>query len=117
MNSDDNVRELTYQHAMSLNAQYAKVIDTLSGTLQNIDQLAYWFPDVEAMQAAWVAQGGQPQDLIEPTDGFHPSQTGQMLFAENLWNYLAANYSSMIGDVNQNNAQIAEVFGAALNGY
>jgi hypothetical protein len=43
--------------------------------------------------------------------GFHPSTTGQMLTADYLWKQVQANWPELLGSVNPNNAQIAQLFG------
>jgi acyloxyacyl hydrolase len=55
--------------------------------------------------------GGRAFDLIEPVDGFHPSQTGNMLLAEMLWEDLAANRPGWLPPVNPNNDAIRARFG------
>lgn len=109
MNSNETVRDLTWtQHASVLNQVYPKIIS--ENTFNNF-QMAYVPPDFGEIISDWVKAGGQAKDLIEPTDGFHPSQTANELLAEYLWNYLVANVTDAIGDVNPNNAQITQLFG------
>ena len=59
----------------------------------------------------YKAGGGDPFDLIEPADGFHPPQTGNMLLAEKLWVDLATNRPAWLPKKNPFNAQIAQLFG------
>ncbi len=59
----------------------------------------------------YVAFGGDAFDLIEPVDGFHPSQTGNMVLASKLWEDLATNRPSWIPKRNPNNAAILSLFG------
>jgi len=58
-----------------------------------------------------VAAGGVAFDLIEPADGFHPSQTGNMVLAEKLWADLSTNKPDWIPKQNPNNAAIKARFG------
>ena len=37
------------------------------------------------------------------TDGFHPSQTTNVLVARWLWDFLETNHPDMLGDINPNN--------------
>lgn len=59
----------------------------------------------------WVASGHKARDLIEPTDGFHPSQTANALLAENLWANISAGFPQAIGQVNPFNNDIIAKFG------
>ena len=59
----------------------------------------------------YTAQGGDAFNLIEPVDGFHPSQTGNMLLAEILWEDLSANKPGWLPAINPFNAQIEAIFG------
>jgi hypothetical protein len=42
-------------------------------TFKNFDVAYYDYPLGEVVDM-WVAKGGQPWELIEPIDGFHPNQ-------------------------------------------
>lgn len=56
-------------------------------------------------------QTGRPlTDLIEPADGFHPSQTGNALFAKHFFAYLDENYPDAIGPINPFNAEMDALF-------
>ncbi len=59
----------------------------------------------------WVGQGGQVYDLIEPVDGFHPSQIGNALVADYMWKQIEANYPHIMPPINPNNDQIDKLFG------
>lgn len=52
-----------------------------------------------------------PQDIIDPVDGFHPSQTGMQLFAKHLWEFLEQAHPHFLGEENPNNAEIERIFG------
>jgi len=108
MNTNETIREQTAAYAFQLNAIYPEIIK--QNTYQNFN-LSYFFPDFVGIVKKWVAGGGKASDLIELTDGFHPSQTGNMLLAEQYWDWLAVNVPRAIGDVNPNNAQITATFG------
>jgi hypothetical protein len=55
-------------------------------------------------------EGGNLADLIEASDGFHPSQAGNALFAQKFFEYLEANYPETLGPVNPLNAEIDALF-------
>lgn len=109
MNTNTTVRDLTWsEHANLLNAVYPKIISERSYT--NFEMF-YVPPDFQRIIDAWLAMGGHARDLIEPVDGFHPSQTGNVLLAQQIWADLKANFSQAIGPENPNNAQIQAIFG------
>jgi len=108
MNSNQTIRNGASMHAMKLNQQYIEII--ASKQFSNFD-LHYYFPDYASLVANWTAAGNDPHDLIEPVDGFHPSQTGNMLLAGALWDWMAVNVPDALGVVNPNNDRITQLFG------
>ncbi len=59
-------------------------------------------------------QTGRPlTDLIEPSDGFHPSQTGNALFAKHFFSFLEDEHPEAIGPINPYNAEIDAMFFAS----
>ena len=73
--------------------------------------MIYHDPNWDTYVSQYVAQGGRARDLIEPVDGFHPSQTGNQLMAKAVWEYLEANHPEALGGVNAQNAAIRAKFG------
>lgn len=67
--------------------------------------------DYFALVADYVALGGSAFDVIEAGDGFHPSQTGQALFADTVWRDLRANRPGWLPSLNPFNANISALFG------
>ena len=59
----------------------------------------------------YVNEGGIASDIIEPSDGFHPSQLGNELLGQIIWEHLETNFSEAIGEVNPFNEEIAKKFG------
>lgn len=59
----------------------------------------------------WESMGGQKWQLIEPFDGFHINQLGNVLLADLYWDILVKEHSDWIGFVNPNNEQIKKLFG------
>jgi acyloxyacyl hydrolase len=64
----------------------------------------------------WVKQGGKPWDLIEPVDGFHPSQIATFLAADFQWSNIVKQYPDILPPINPNNDKIKQLFGDQ-NGY
>lgn len=109
MNTNTTVRDITWnEHANVLNNIYPKIISERS--YDNFEMF-YVPPDFQRIIDAWLAMGGHARELIEPVDGFHPSQTGNVLLAQQIWADLKANFSQAIGPENPNNAQITALFG------
>ncbi|KAJ1441788.1 hypothetical protein B484DRAFT_390492 [Ochromonadaceae sp. CCMP2298] len=107
LNSDPEVRANTTAIAHSLNAQYQLIADTQSFT--NFDFIFY-SPDWLEIFTKHEAAGGRARDLIEPSDGFHPSQAGNALFAQTFFAWLEGTHPEALGDVNPLNGEIDALF-------
>jgi acyloxyacyl hydrolase len=62
------------------------------------------------MFSTYAKAGGLPKNLVEPVDGFHPSQTGNALFAKTFWDWLEINHPDALGEINPYNSEIDTVF-------
>lgn len=60
---------------------------------------------------SWINLGGQAWQLIEPVDGFHPSQLANKLMSEYIWDYLETNRPDFLPASNPNNEIIKNMFG------
>merc|ERR1711907_346410 len=76
MNSNETLRALTTDHANLLSSVLENI--TKTQTFSNFDLHYFPNPLTEAIKE-FVAAGGQAWQLIEPVDGFHPSQLAQPL--------------------------------------
>eukprot|EP00762_Andalucia_godoyi_P006458 ANDGO_02850.mRNA.1 hypothetical protein DICPUDRAFT_153563 len=108
MNTNETIRDLTSERAAILSAIYPKIIQ--ENTFKNF-KMVYYPYDVAAVLKIWEAQGGQAWELIEPIDGFHPSQVSNNLFAKYFWEEVARDHPDIWGPVNPNNAAINALFG------
>jgi len=108
LNNNDTVREITTQHAFKLNQVYRDLVGTYKA--KNFDWTYYDFP-AQQIWDAWVAEGNDPYLLIEPTDGFHPSQIFHAKLGDHLWDTLMADHPDWLGEVNPNNDRIQQLFG------
>lgn len=108
LNSDPAWRDFTSERAFNLSATY----DVLAAeeSFANFNLLHYT-PDWPKLFADYAATGGDPYDLIEKTDGFHPSQLGQTLLAGDIWAWLEATHPEALGPVNPFNDLIDATFG------
>jgi acyloxyacyl hydrolase len=108
MTPNETIRNATSAQAALLSSVYKKV---MAEHTFNSFNMAYYDYDVAAVQKILVERGGQPWELIEPIDGFHPSQIANSLFAEYFWNEIQRDHPDMLGQVNPNNAAIEAMFG------
>jgi len=110
MNTNATIRNITTQHANELSKVYSKIIADKQGTYKNFKMLYQEFP-LTYLYKKYIADGGNAVDLIEPMDGFHPSQIGNTLIAQGLYDWLNQNHPEALGPINPNNAQIEKLFG------
>ena len=108
LNTNETIRDMTTAWAKSLNAMYQEIIQTES--YENFE-LIYMNPDWQWYFDTWEEIGKDPKDLIEPVDGFHPSQTGNVMLAESLWKNLVELYPQAAGPINPHNDEILDMFG------
>lgn len=109
LNSNETTRNNTSAQAAALNQVYAQ-IKSSGQTWKNFEWDWFEFPAPEII-ANYTAAGGNAADLIEPVDGFHPSQIFHSLMADFFWGELLSEHSDWLGPVNPNNALITELFG------
>ena len=69
LNSNETIRNETTEWALSLNQAYKNIVANYSWS--NFVTMYSDYPIGELI-AQWVAQGGEPWDLIEPSDGCVP---------------------------------------------
>mmetsp|Transcript_4922 Transcript_4922/g.8028 ORF Transcript_4922/g.8028 Transcript_4922/m.8028 type:complete len:160 (-) Transcript_4922:213-692(-) len=111
LNSNETLRNITSEWAFSLNKQYQEIMQSSSESYGNF-KLGYFQPDWFGMLRNYTLQYGAPAtDLIEPSDGFHPSQVGNELLAQEIWQWLEAKFPESIGSVNPFNEEIKRIFG------
>jgi len=108
LNQNETVRNAGSARAAELNQVYQQIVNNT--TFKNFDMIYMDFPFEEVMKA-WVKAGGNIQDLIEPIDGFHPSQITNALLAKIIWAKLEKEHPDFLGPVNPNNAAIKAMFG------
>lgn len=58
----------------------------------------------------YARSGNDLTNLIEPVDGFHPSQAGNALFAQKFFDWLETEHPEAIGPINPYNAEIDNLF-------
>ena len=107
MNSNETWRNLTTERAMQLNAVLKDVV--ANTTFKNF-KVFYIDPPLPAAIGMWVNMGHEAWELVEPVDGFHPSQTGQAFTAELVFKILAG-IEGALPKRNPFNNKIVEKFG------
>jgi acyloxyacyl hydrolase len=108
LNTDPYWRDQTTFRAFELNAVLVNI--TRNYKPKNFD-LTYFDSPINAVMAIWLKMGGKPWQLIEPVDGFHPSQIGNWLTANYMWDVIEKNYTHLLPPINPHNDVITKIFG------
>jgi acyloxyacyl hydrolase len=105
MNSNATVRNLTSEHAASLSEMLPLVVNSTAGNLTNVQ--VHYLGNI--YMDALNKYNGPRYDLIEPVDGFHPSQLANSLIGEHLYHMVEG--AGILSPPNPNNAAIKAKFG------
>ncbi|KAM7245336.1 hypothetical protein CapIbe_003862 [Capra ibex] len=108
MSSNKMLRTLTSERAEQLSKTLKKIATSQKFT--NFD-LFYLDFDFQEITEEWQKKGGQPWQLIEPVDGFHPNEVVSQLLADRFWKKMQHQWPHVLGKENPFNPQIEEVFG------
>ncbi|XP_021036268.1 acyloxyacyl hydrolase isoform X1 [Mus caroli] len=108
MSSNKTLRTLTSERAEQLSNTLKKIATTK--TFANFDLFYLDFAFHEIIED-WQKRGGQPWQLIEPVDGFHPNEVASLLQANRVWEKIQLQWPHVLGKENPFNSQIEEVFG------
>ncbi|XP_044102308.1 acyloxyacyl hydrolase [Neovison vison] len=108
MSSNKTLRTLTSERAKQLSDTLKKI--AASQKFTNFDLLYVDF-DFQEVTEEWRKQGGQPWQLIEPVDGFHPNEVASQLLADRFWKKVQLQWPQVLGKENPFNSQIEQVFG------
>jgi len=108
LNQNETIRNAGSARAAELNQVYKQIVANM--TFKNFDMFYMDFPFEDVIKV-WVAAGGTVQDLIEPIDGFHPSQRTNALLAKVTWDKLEKERPDFLGPINPHNAEIEAIFG------
>jgi acyloxyacyl hydrolase len=106
MNSNETARNITTERAFELNEVYKEII--ANTTFKNFDMHYYDCPMREVI-AKWTSMGGKVEDLIEPVDGFHPTQIANFLTTDVMWEKYRKD--GILAPVNPFNDLIEKLFG------
>jgi len=108
LNPNETLRNLTTDKGNELSNVYAEIVANY--TFKNFDMIYYPSPVIEITQQ-FIFSGGDPTLLIEPVDGFHPSQIMNALYGQWLYTTLLNDHPEFLGTINPNNPIITELFG------
>ncbi|XP_054427332.1 acyloxyacyl hydrolase [Pteronotus mesoamericanus] len=108
MSSNRTLRTLTSERAKELSHMLKKI--AASEKFPNFD-LFYVDFDFQEITKEWQKRGGQPWQLIEPVDGFHPNEVASLLLADSFWDKVQRQWPEVLGKENPFNPQIEQVFG------
>ncbi|MES1912968.1 MAG: hypothetical protein MHM6MM_005208 [Cercozoa sp. M6MM] len=112
LTSKAKVRQATQEHADALSAVAVRVVEALAPRMLNID--------VFAVRPGWVQRAfdlydGPHSDLVDPIDGFHPSNTGLSLIADVVWADVVR--WGLLPPENPHNDAIVQLFGDSTTAY
>lgn len=107
MSSNETLRNLTSERALQLSNVLKEI--ARSEMFANFDIFYMDFP-LGKIVDEWHKLGGESWQLIEPVDGFHPSQITSALGARVIWQKALSEWPHVLGKENPFNKQIEDVF-------
>lgn len=107
LNSNATVRRETTVWSDKLNMVYQNISNTQQ--FKNFEFIFY-SPKWLELFNDYFSSGNAMTNLIEPADGFHPSQAGNALFAQKFFEFLETEHPEALGPVNPHNAEIDAMF-------
>jgi len=107
LNSEEIWRNRTAVRAKELSDALRTVV--ANNTFTNIKVHYIDFP-LATVVKRWESMGGQDWQLIQPVDGFHPSQEAVALFTDIIWEQLKREAPDFIPPVNPHNNEIEKRF-------
>lgn len=108
MTANETLRTLTSQRA----AQLSSTLEEIAARQKFTSFRLYYVDfDFQEIVKKWQKRGGQPWQLLEPVDGFHPNEVASLLLADSLWDKMRRQWPQVLGKENPFNAQIEQVFG------
>ncbi|XP_006887687.1 PREDICTED: acyloxyacyl hydrolase [Elephantulus edwardii] len=108
MSANKTLRALTSERAEQLSNTLRKIAAQEKFTSFNLFYMDFSF---QRIIEEWQKRGGQPWQLIEPVDGFHPNEVALQLLADQFWKKAQLQWPEVLGKENPFNSQIEQVFG------
>ncbi|OXB54641.1 hypothetical protein ASZ78_001808 [Callipepla squamata] len=107
LTANETLRNLTSERALQLSSVLKDITTTQKFT--NFDVFYMDFP-LKQTAEEWHKMGGEPWQLIEPVDGFHPSQIAAALGTSITWQKALHEWPQVLGKENPFNDQIEAIF-------
>jgi lysophospholipase L1-like esterase len=107
LNSDATARASGTQRAKELSEQLARIESEQA--FKNF-KFIYFPVDWNGLFQDYAKSGNSVTNLIEKSDGFHPSQTGNAVFALTFFKWLETNHPEALGPINPHNEEIDAMF-------
>ncbi|XP_063262641.1 acyloxyacyl hydrolase isoform X2 [Prinia subflava] len=104
---NETLRNLTSERALQLSNVLKEIAS--SEKFANFDVFYMDFP-LRQTAEEWRKMGGEPWQLIEPVDGFHPSQIAAALGTGITWQKALHEWPQVLGKENPFNDQIEAIF-------
>ncbi|NXF70054.1 AOAH hydrolase, partial [Ciccaba nigrolineata] len=104
---NETLRNLTSERALQLSNVLKEI--ARSEKFTNFDIFYMDFP-LRQTAEEWRKMGGEPWQLIEPVDGFHPSQIAAALGTSITWQKALREWPQVLGKENPFNDQIEAIF-------
>ncbi|NXP28154.1 AOAH hydrolase, partial [Scytalopus superciliaris] len=104
---NETLRNLTSERALQLSNVLKEI--ARSEKFANFDMFYMDFP-LRQTAEEWRKMGGEPWQLIEPVDGFHPSQIAAALGTSITWQKVLHEWPQVLGKENPFNEQIEAIF-------
>ncbi|XP_075068663.1 acyloxyacyl hydrolase [Mixophyes fleayi] len=108
MNINETLRNLTTERAEQLSSVLQEI--AASEKFNNF-KINYFENLYQKVTAKWASLGGKPWDLLEPVDGFHPSQISSAVGADLIWEEVIQRWPGIFGKQNPFNQEIIAKFG------
>uniref|UniRef100_A0A8B9FEK9 Acyloxyacyl hydrolase n=1 Tax=Amazona collaria TaxID=241587 RepID=A0A8B9FEK9_9PSIT len=106
MTPNETLRNLTSERALQLSNVLKEI--ARSEKFANFDIFYMDFPLRQTEK--WRRMGGEPWQLIEPVDGFHPSQVAAALGTSITWQKALQEWPQVLGKENPFNDEIEAIF-------
>lgn len=112
MNPDEHIRQATSARAVEL-SNILKGIVKKAGNKKMFNSFKIHYIDCPFNEVfdIWKQRGGEPWQLYEPVDSFHPNQLAQPIIADIVWKKILKYFPEALGPINPHNNIIKTVFG------
>eukprot|EP01029_Cantina_marsupialis_P020482 TRINITY_DN47_c1_g1_i3.p1 TRINITY_DN47_c1_g1~~TRINITY_DN47_c1_g1_i3.p1 ORF type:complete len:622 (-),score=168.01 TRINITY_DN47_c1_g1_i3:821-2686(-) len=113
LTTDEKTREASSKRVLEFRKAGTSQTLAMASTLKNIKATYLDYDIVNDVFARFYAKfpDMEPVNLIEPSDGFHPSQLGNAFFAESIWEQIEKEAPDALGEINSHNSEIEKLFG------